>query len=176
MSNFLEPPNRKSYNSSKEENALREIFYQHWEKMKNQMGRTTEEINQWRKKSIEDINKYADRQIQILHDFYNRQRGVFDEHRRANIDTATSYVHYGVKESEMFDQLRSACSTLGFQMAKLETIRGKMDIIKVITVDNQRKTKQDNSMTKQEFETNDNTRHNEESSPKSTSGSSDRMK
>jgi hypothetical protein len=176
MSNFLESPNRKSYNSSKEENALREIFYQHWEKMKNQMGRTTEEINQWRQRSIEDINKYADQEIQILHDFYKHQRDVFDEHRRANLETAASYVHHGVKESEMFDQLRQACSTLEFQMAKLETIRGDMDYIKVITVDNQTKMKQENSRVKQEFETDDNISHSEGSSPNPTSGSSDRMK
>ena len=90
MSSFLKSPGRDIFNSSKEENTIREIFYQHWKKMKEQMTITNDDINNWRHKCIAEINNYVDQYIQILKNDYDQQRNVFDESRRPNIDTAAA--------------------------------------------------------------------------------------
>jgi hypothetical protein len=176
MSNSLESPGRKVFNSSKEENAIREIFYQHWEKMKNEMTRTSDEINRWRQKSIADINKHAEQEIQILNNYYARQRSVFDETRRANIDIATAYVQHVTKQSDLFGQLRDACSKLEFQVAKLEMVRGDMDYIKVITVEDYTKKMHENSIIKQCTKIDNDIHKNVNSSPNPTTASSNRIK
>jgi len=174
--NFLESPSRKVFNSSKEENAIREIFYQHWEKIKDQMVSTKEEINRWREISIARINKHADQQIQTLNDYYARQRYAFDDSRRANIDTATAYVQHGAKQPDLIDQLYHACRKLEFQIAKLETIKADMDYIKVITGQDLAKKKYENSIIKQSTNADDNLHKNGNLSASSTMASPDRMK
>src|SRR5690242_4172122 len=112
MNHFTQPPGREVYNGSKEENEIRKIFYDHWEKMRDQMTTEINQIESWRDECIAHINKYADQQIQILKDDYDRQRHVFDDSRRANIDTATAYVCHATKQTKLFDQLRDACLIL----------------------------------------------------------------
>jgi hypothetical protein len=174
--NFLEPPSRKGFNSSKEANTIREIFYQHWEKMKDQIVRTRDEIYRWRQISIEHINKHVDQEIQTLNDYYARQRYAFDDSRRANIDTATAYAYHGAKQSDLFDQICHACTTLEFQMAKLETIQSSMEYVKVIIVQDLTKKKHENSIIEQSTNSDDNLHKNGNSSLNSTTVTPDRMK
>jgi hypothetical protein len=176
MSSFSEPPSRKLNGSSKEENTIREIFYQHWEKINNKMDKASRDINSWRHKSIDLINKYADQQIRILTDDYNRQRVVFDENRRTNIDTAATYISHPAKQSDPFVQLRNACSKLEFQVSELEIIKDGMDYIKVMTVDDQKKKKQEGSMTNESTKIDDNMHINVNLSSSPASINSDRMK
>jgi len=177
MNNSLtEPPSRKAFNSSKEENTIREIFYRHWEKMKDQMLWARDEINRWRQKSTADINTYADQQIRILNDYCARQRHAFEESRRANIDIAAAYAHHATQQSGLFDQLREACSKLEFQMAKLEIIKSSIDYIRVITVEDHTKNNYNNSIIKQSTNADDNLPKNISSSPNSTTASSDKVK
>ena len=44
----LSDPTRYQFMSSKEENEIREIFHQHWEKMKNQVKAVLNGISVWR--------------------------------------------------------------------------------------------------------------------------------
>jgi hypothetical protein len=176
MSAFLNPPGREFFNGGKEANEIREIFYQHWEKMKNQMIMTHNEINKWRDRCITEINKYADEQIRIINDDYDRQRQVFEERRRDNIDTAIACVHRTTAEADLFDQLRNECRRLQFDVAKLENVKVGMDYIKVITVDDQLKKKRENSTITQSIKTEHNTSKNVQSSSNPTSASSNRTK
>jgi hypothetical protein len=176
MSAFLNPPGRNVYGGRKEENEIREIFYQHWEKMKNQVFMTHNEIIKWRDYCITEINKYADEQIRILNGDCDRQRQVFEERRRENIDTATAYVDHTTAEANLFDQLRNECRRLQFDIATLETIKVDMDYIKVITVEDQIKKKRENSTITQSIKTKDNTSKNVGSSSNPTLAISNRTK
>jgi len=135
MATFLNPPFRWLSDSTDAENEIRAIFFQHWEKARDQMIATINAINAWRQKTIEDINKYADEQIRNLGDDYDRQRLSLDEKREENLDTTRAYC--SAQNGELFNELRDACRSLVFQVAQLEFLNGTMIGPKVITVQEQ---------------------------------------
>jgi hypothetical protein len=142
MSNFLDKPCRHSINSSREENEIREIFHNHWERMKIQMKTTIDDINKWRSQSIEEINQYADKQVRILKNYYDQQRTIFDKSRDENLDAAKAF--HTSKQSHLFNELRNACGLLQFQVAQLETVWAQEERPRVITPEEQtRRMKQD---------------------------------
>lgn len=118
MNNFLAVPCRRSHFTSKEENEIREIFYQHWETMKKQMDASIEKIQEWRHQSIQEIKSYSEEQIRIVRDDYDSLRQIFDHHRDENLETAKAY--HNSKEKNLFDELSIACRSLKFQVAQLD--------------------------------------------------------
>jgi hypothetical protein len=142
----LTDPIRHSFVSNKEENEIREIFYRHWEKMKNQMKIVINGISEWRSRSILDINSYADEQIHILQADYNQQRGIFDKKREDNLGIAKSY--HQAKRTDLFNELRIECQSLEFQVAQLEYVQNQNKRPWVITVGKRRRImKQDKTNT-----------------------------
>jgi hypothetical protein len=136
MAKFLNPPPYRWLSDSTDaENEIREIFFQHWEKARDQMTATVNEIDAWRHKFIAYINNHADEQIRNLGDDYDRQRLSLDEKREENLDTTRAY--YGAQNVELFNELRNACRSLAFQVAQLEYVNGTMNGPRVITVQEQ---------------------------------------
>jgi hypothetical protein len=135
MNTLLNAPCRWQPDSTNAENEIREIFFQHWDKLKNHFIAMVNEINKWREKVIEDANKYADEQIRILADDYNRQQLSIDEKREENLDTTRAYA--GANSIDLFDELRKECKLLEFQMAQLESVSGTLTGHRVITVQEQ---------------------------------------
>jgi hypothetical protein len=133
MSIVLNDPSRFTLFGSKEEDKIREIFYQHWEKMKNQMKMIIDVINMWRSQSIEAINSYAAEQIRILQTDYSQQRGIFDQKLEENVETANAY--HKTKQIDPFQELCIACRSLEFQLAQLEYVQNQNERPKVITVE-----------------------------------------
>ncbi|CAF3161888.1 unnamed protein product [Rotaria sp. Silwood2] len=154
MSDFLAEPCRQSRSSGKEENEIRKIFYQHWEKLKNRMEEDIVGINEWRSRSIQEIKSYADEQIRILKFDYDNQRRIFDEKRTQNLELAKVYRES--REKELFSELCTACQSLQFQVAQLENVVYEKSRPKVITVEEQMKrTKQDTAkLNRSQFENN----------------------
>jgi hypothetical protein len=150
MNTSLNPPIRWLPDSTNAENEIREIFFQHWDKMKDHLIAMVNEINAWRHKVIEDTNKYADDQIRIVTADYERLRLNLNERCEENLDTTRAYVV--AQNIELFNELRSACQSLEFQMAHLESISGTMNGLKVITVEEQveRKKKEKSDIPKSE--------------------------
>jgi hypothetical protein len=132
MATVLAKPCRHGRITSKEENEIREIFYRHWETMKNQMKTSIDVINTWRSRSIGEIDRYADEQIRILKRDYDRQRGIFDRRREENLETAKIY--HNSKESNLFDELSAACRSLQFQVAQISYSLNQTESPRVITV------------------------------------------
>ena len=135
MSTVLAKPCRHGRITSKEENEIREIFYQHWEKMKNQMKKSIDKINRWRSQNVQDINLYADEQISILQRDYELQGGIFNRKRVENLDTAKIY--HNNKQIDLFNELSAACRALEFQVAQLMYFSTTVERVRVITVEQQ---------------------------------------
>lgn len=131
----LNEPCRWLSDSTTAENEIREIFFKHWEKLRDRFILNVNEINAWRQRLIEHTNQYADEQIRILADDFQLQRVSFDEKREENLDTTRAYC--GVQNVELFTELCCACRSLEFQVAQLENINGTMVGIKVVTVSEQ---------------------------------------
>jgi hypothetical protein len=150
MSIFLNAPCRWVPDSTNAENEIREIFFHHWEKLKDQMIAGVNAINSWRQKFIEDINKHAEEQIRTLAEDYDRQRVSFYEKYEENLDTTRAYC--SAQNLELFNELHNACRLLEFQVAQLESVTGTMTGIKVITVQEQieRKKKEQSDISKSE--------------------------
>lgn len=142
MSIKLVDPGRSALISTTEENQIRGIFYEHWEKMKTEMKRIMEEIDTWRSKRILDINSYAEKQIRLLEADYNDQRATFDKSRRENIETAKSYAQS--KAGDPFKELCDACQKLVFQVAQLGYIQQEDKFPSILTVEDQRQGKKPN--------------------------------
>jgi hypothetical protein len=150
MNIVLTDPIRYSYISNREGNEIREIFYQHWEKMKNQMKGVIDEINMWRFRSIQDINSYANEQVRILQADYNHQRDIFDQKREENLGIAKAY--HQTKQTNLFKELIIACRSLEFQVAQLVYIRNQNNRPKVITVEDETRTKKQDTTNRHVFE------------------------
>jgi hypothetical protein len=150
MTTSLNPPVGWLPDSTNAENEIREIFVHHWNKIKDHLIAVVSEINVWRHKMIEDTNKYADEQIQIVTADYERLRLNLNERCEENLDTTRAYAV--AQNIELFNELRSACRSLEFQMAHLEYINGVMKGFKVITVEEQveRKKKEKSEVPKSE--------------------------
>jgi len=150
MTTFFNEPCRWSPDSTNAENEIREIFVQHWEKLKNQMIAKVNELNTWRQKFIEYVNKYVDEQILNLSADYDRQRLGLDQACEENLDTTRAYCT--AQNIDLFNELRDACRSLEFQVAQLEYINGTVNVLKVITVQEQmeRKKKEQSAASKPE--------------------------
>jgi hypothetical protein len=157
MSIFQTPPGRHTFYGQSEDNEIREIFYRHWEDMKEKMNTTWKDIDSWRKDSIAKIDRHAEEQFRILQHDYNEQRYTFDESRRQNIDIAMAYRSHSQQASELFAQLRQACRKLDFQVASLGIIQQNIDYIKVITVNERRKKEREEKARQQSMTTSANT-------------------
>jgi hypothetical protein len=130
-------PGRHKIRGNKEENEIREIFYQHWEKMKNSTKMIIDEINKWRSRTIDKINMHADEQLRRLQIDYDRQRAIFDKKREDTISIAKAYSQS--KANDQFKDLYNECRLLEFQVAQLEFLRDQSQSPRVIIVEDQRR-------------------------------------
>jgi len=146
MNIVLDDPSRSTFFGSKEENKIREIFYQHWEKMKNQMKMIIDIINTWRSQTIDAINSYAAEQLRILQADYSQGRSIFDQKLEENVEIAKAY--HQTKQIDPFQELCMQCRSLQFQLAQLDYVQNHNECPKVITVEEQiRRKKQDKANT-----------------------------
>ncbi|CAF1948019.1 unnamed protein product [Rotaria magnacalcarata] len=120
MSNIFDEPNRHSYRSSKEENEIREIFYNHWEELKKHADEAIGTINSWRSEHIRKIGMYAETQIRILIMHYDNQRSIFNQERENYLSRAKAY--HDSKKKDVFNDMRDRCRLLKFQVAELKYI------------------------------------------------------
>ena len=141
----LEEPRRQSKTGKKEDNEIREIFFQHWKKMRNQTEAVVGEINGWRTRMINEINTYADGQIRYLETIYTRQRTIFNQKREENISIAKAL--YQSKADNLFKELCNACHLLEFQVAQLEDVQYQIQRPRVIAVEEQTKENTENQST-----------------------------
>jgi hypothetical protein len=146
MNTTLTDPWRRTPISSKEENEMREIFYQHWKKMKNQMKTSIDVINLWRSQSIQEINSHANEQVRIFQADFKLQRGIFDKKREDSLNIAKAY--HQAKQNDLFKELYNECQLLEFQVAQLEYIRNENERPNVVIAEEQtRRNKQDKTNT-----------------------------
>ncbi|CAF1544828.1 unnamed protein product [Rotaria magnacalcarata] len=131
----LNEPCRWLSDSTDAENEIRQIFYNHWEKLKDHLIAGVNEINAWRQRLLDDINNYANEQIRVLAEDYERQRLSLDVKREENLDTTRAYC--GIQSVDLFTELHNACQSIEFQVAQLESINVTMRAIKVITISEQ---------------------------------------
>jgi hypothetical protein len=137
----LVEPCRRSKTGKKEENEIREIFYEHWEKMKNQTEAVMNDINAWRSRMNNEINAYADEQIRKLQTIYNHQRAIFDQERDEKISIAKNF-HQSKSNSPstVDDTFNGLCGTwrlLEYQVAQLENVQYQIQRPRVIPIGDQ---------------------------------------
>jgi hypothetical protein len=152
MSFNFDEPCRRSKTGKKEENDIREIFYEHWEKMKNQTKVALDGINAWRSQTIDEINTHADEQIRQLQTIYSRQRAIFEQKREENISSAKlfqqSKSNSQSNANDTFNEVCNVCRSLEFQVAQLEHIQYQIKRPRVIPIGDQgRGNKQNQSNT-----------------------------
>jgi hypothetical protein len=137
----LVEPCRRSKTGKKEENDIREIFYEHWEKMKNRTKLVMDGINTWRSQTIDEINTYAEQQIRQLQIIYNHQREIFDQERDEKISIAKSFQQSKSNSpSTVNDTFNGLCGTwrlLEFQVAQLENVQYQIQRPRVIAIGDQ---------------------------------------
>jgi hypothetical protein len=131
----LDEPCRHSKTGKKEDNEIREIFYGHWKKMKNQTETVMNDVNAWRSRMTNEINTYADKQIRALEVIYNRQREIFDRKRDEKISIAVDLRKS--KTNDAFEDLYNACRLLQYQVARLEHVQHEIKRPRVIAIRNQ---------------------------------------
>ena len=146
MTSFMTEPNRGAYPSYFEGDDVREIFYEHWEKMVKKRARTIDDIREWRDKNIAEIKRHAEDQMRILVDDYNRQRVRFDEERNKKLDEGCRPTVS--KQSHLREKFLETCRSLKFQVAKLEQIKCEIERPVVKTVDDLVKAKEQRRIAK----------------------------
>ena len=139
MNISLSEPCRWLPNGTIAENSIREIFFHHWEKLRNCLLESINQVNEWRHKFIEDVNKCANEQIRILAEDYERQRLNLDAKCEENLETTRAY--RDVPNEELFKELYNGCQSLEFQVTQLELISGTMHYFRVITISEQMEKK-----------------------------------
>ncbi len=137
----LAEPCRRSKTGKKEENEIREIFYEHWEKMKSQTEAVMNDINAWRLRTNNEINAYADEQIRKLQTIYSRQRAIFDQEREEKISIAKNFhqskSNYPSTVDDTFNELCKTWRSLEFQVAQLEHSQYQIPRPRVIAIGDQ---------------------------------------
>ena len=128
----LADPRRNILMGNKDENEIREIFYKHWDKMKNQIQEKIDEITKWRSRNILRIEQYAKDQMLRLEQDCTRQRHILDKSRRDHLEIARAYSQK--KADEPFKQLCNACNKLQFQIAQLDYVQYQTKYPTVLTV------------------------------------------
>ena len=146
MTAFMLEPNRGSHMRNKEGNDVREIFYEHWEKMKAKRTHAFKKIQRWRQNTIEETNKYAEEQIRILDEDCDRQRVRFDEERAAKISERCDL--NAPKQLKLIEQLLETCRSLKFQVAKVDILKHEMEKPRVRTVAEQIEVKRQERLNK----------------------------
>jgi hypothetical protein len=119
----------------KEDNEIRQIFFEHWEKIKNQTETVMNDINAWRSRMITEINTYANEQIHALEAIYNHQREIFDQKRDENISIAIDLQKS--KGNDVFEDLCKVCRLLQYQVARLEDVQYQTQRPRVIAIEDQ---------------------------------------
>ena len=137
MNIHLVDPRRHMFMGNKDENEIREIFYQHWEKMKAEIKQMVDQINEWRSARLKEIDFYADEQIRRLATDYSIQRTALDESRRENLETARAFSQS--KTDDALKELSDTCKTLKFQVAQLDYARHHSNYPIILTVEDLRR-------------------------------------
>ena len=151
MSAFLVEPCVSVPGSSEAETFVRQIFYQHWKKMAEQLQATARSIENWRQATTEQIKKYADDQMRILGEDYDRQRLVLDRKCEESLDLMRSCCSN--ETIDLFHDMQNTWRAIEFQVAQLGNVRGTLEGPMVITVHQQveKANHRDASVLQQEF-------------------------
>ncbi|CAF1498396.1 unnamed protein product [Adineta steineri] len=140
MSISYNPPCRWLVDSTNAENNIRHIFFQHWEKMKDQCIAAINQINAWRDQTIQEIHQHVDEQTRILATDFEQLQLNLHEKCEENLDTTRAYC--SAQNIELFNELQNACRLLEFHMIQLETVTTTMNTYRVVTIKEQMERKQ----------------------------------
>lgn len=132
-------PCRWQADSTNAENEIREIFFQHWERLKDQFVALAVEIQDWQKRLVESINNHVAQQMRILEEDYQRQMHKLDQQREESLDTTRACCT--ANNVDLYGELRGECQLLQFQAAQLENTISSLEAPRVIPVSEQMERK-----------------------------------
>ncbi|CAF0995639.1 unnamed protein product [Adineta ricciae] len=117
------------------ESTIREIFFRHWEKMKDEFLAAGNQINIWRQTMINDTNKYADELLHALANDFNRFKSSCQQQCDENL--AKAYAYHEIQNVELYNELCESCRSLKFQLARLESATGELHSYRIVTIEEQ---------------------------------------
>ena len=132
METLLITPSQFLPNSAVAENRIREIFFHHWEKMKDEFLAAVNQINTWRQTMINDTNRHADDLLHALASDFNRFKTNCQQQCDENLEKTD--VYHGVQNVELFNELYESCRSVKFQLARLESVRSELHTLSLIHI------------------------------------------
>ncbi|CAF1349606.1 unnamed protein product [Adineta ricciae] len=157
MDTLLIPPCQFLPNSTVAENTIREIFFRHWEKMKDELLVAGDQINTWRQTMINDINKYADELLHALANDFNRFKISCQQQCDEHLEM--TYAYHEVQNVELFNEICENCRSLKFQLARLESVTNQVHCYRIVTIEEQIEKERIVNSCVNEFQTKSETKH-----------------